>query len=119
MILVGDGNILSYAQATSDKPTLTSTEVKRLEKTSPSQDDSLRLVSYYALRQHKYQQRANEERKEWERRSRNITCIAAKYPRPVDSARNLYEYNLLKAAEMESLQAKYLNYAQTGRAELH
>ena len=35
----------------------------------------------------------------------------AQYPRPVDSARNLYEYYLYKASKAETLQAQYSQLA--------
>ncbi len=38
-------------------------------------------------------------------------ATAAKYPRPVDSARNLYEYYLSKAFEAEKLSARYSQLA--------
>jgi hypothetical protein len=65
------------------------------------------LANYYGERQADYLHQAAEEKKEWERRSQNITGAQAKYPRPVDSARNLYEYYMYKATEAGTLQAKY------------
>jgi len=40
--------------------------------------------------------------------------VAAKYPRPVDLARNLYEYYMYKASEMGALSLKY---SQLGAAD--
>jgi len=37
--------------------------------------------------------------------------MAAKYPRPADSARNLYEYYMYKANKAGALEAKYTNLA--------
>ena len=47
---------------------------------------------YFRAQQTKYQRQAQEEKAEWERRSQNVTGPAAKYPRPVDSSRDRYEY---------------------------
>jgi hypothetical protein len=69
------------------------------------------LASYYGSEKTNYLQQAAEEKKEWERRSQNIVSIAAKYPRPVDSAHNLYEYYMYKASEAGTLEAKYSNLA--------
>jgi hypothetical protein len=69
------------------------------------------LANYYGERQADYLRQAAEEKKEWERRSQNITGVLAKYPRPVDSARNLYEYYMYKASEAGTLQAKYQQLA--------
>jgi hypothetical protein len=54
---------------------------------------------------------AAAEKQEWERRNQSIMVIAAKYPRPVDSARNLYEYYLSKASEAEKMSEKYSQLA--------
>jgi len=40
-----------------------------------------------------------------------VTGIMAKYPRPVDSARNLYEYYMTRASEAGMLEAKYTRLA--------
>jgi hypothetical protein len=69
------------------------------------------LASYYGERKTDYLRQAAEEKTEWERRSQNITGVLAKYPRPVDSARNLYEYYMYKASEAGSLEAKYQQLA--------
>lgn len=70
------------------------------------------LANYYGEQKADYLRQAAEEKKEWERRSQNITGIQAKYPRPVDSARNLYEYYSFKASEAGSLEAKYHQLAE-------
>jgi hypothetical protein len=69
------------------------------------------LASYFGKQHSDYLQLAAEEKKEWERRSQNIAGIQAKYPRPVDSARNLYEYYMYKASEAGTLEAKYSRLA--------
>ena len=65
------------------------------------------LATYYNKEQKKYQLLANDEKKEWIRRSQNIVGIEAKYPRPVDSARYLYDYYTYKVAEDKILEVKY------------
>jgi len=69
------------------------------------------LASYYGTQKADYLHRAAEEKMEWERRAQNVTSLAAKYPRPVDSARNLYEYYMYKASKAETLQAKFSQLA--------
>jgi len=69
------------------------------------------LSSYYGDLRKNYLQQAAAEKKEWERRSQNTMGSAAKYPRPVDSARNLYEYYMYKASEAGTLEAKYSRLA--------
>jgi len=58
-----------------------------------------------------YSRKAADEKQEWERRSLNTSGINQKYPRPVDSARNLFEYYSYKASEAEGLAAKYTQLA--------
>jgi hypothetical protein len=65
------------------------------------------LASYYGAQHGYFLQQAAVEKQEWERRSQNVTGVLAKYPRPVDSARNLYEYYMDKASETGALEAKY------------
>jgi hypothetical protein len=72
------------------------------------------LASYYWREQKDYLQQAAEEKHEWIRRSQNIMVVAAKYPRPADSARNLYEYYMCKASEVAELSAKYSRLAAPG-----
>jgi len=69
------------------------------------------LASYFGKQHDNYLQKAAEEKKEWERRSQNVTSAAAKYPRPVDSARNLYEYYMYKATQAGTLEARYSHLA--------
>jgi len=72
------------------------------------------LAGYYGEQQTSYLKQAAEEKQEWVRRSQNIVGVAAKYPRPVDSARNLYEYYMYKASQMGALSLKY---SQLGAAD--
>lgn len=65
------------------------------------------LADYYAQQQASYQQQATAEKEEWERRSMNVSGPAAKPPRPVDSARNLFEYYAYKADHAGSLASHY------------
>ena len=69
------------------------------------------LASYYGVQKVDYLRQAAEEKKEWERRSKNVSGAFGKYPRPVDSSRNLYEYYMYKASKAETLEAKYSQLA--------
>jgi hypothetical protein len=89
----------------------TQAQVKELARSAHSPDQYKVLANYYSGLQKGYLQEAAEEKKEWERRSQNAVSILAKYPRPVDSARNLYEYYMYKASEAGNLEAKYSGLA--------
>jgi hypothetical protein len=85
----------------------TQAQLKKLAQEANTPNQYADLSAYYAEQQKKYAAHAAEEKAEWARRSQNIMVVAAKYPRPVDSARNLYEYYTYKATEAGQLAAKY------------
>ena len=86
-------------------------QAKQLARNAHAPEEYKVLASYYGERQNNYLRKAAEEKQEWARMNQNITSVAAKYPRPVDSARNLYEYYIYKASEAEALVAKYSRLA--------
>jgi hypothetical protein len=69
------------------------------------------LANYYKTQQDTYLQREEDAKMEWERRSQNTAGAFGKYPRPADSARNLYEYYRDKASEAGALESKYSRLA--------
>jgi hypothetical protein len=73
------------------------------------------LASYFRSRQQAYEQQAQVEKLEWEHRSENVTSVAAKYPRPVDSSRNRYEYFTYEAGQMSQRAEHYESL--TGKAQ--
>ncbi|MGB9408818.1 MAG: hypothetical protein WCA89_14875 [Terracidiphilus sp.] len=79
------------------------------EARTPEQYDI--LADCYKKLQKDYLEHAAVEKQEWVRRSQNTMATAAKYPRPVDSARNLYEYYLSMASKAEKLSAMYSQLA--------
>jgi hypothetical protein len=85
----------------------TQAQLKALARGAHAPEQYKSLANYYGERQKDYLQKAAEEKKEWERRSQNIVGTLAKYPRPVDSARNLYEYYMIRASDAGALEAKY------------
>jgi hypothetical protein len=85
--------------------------LKQLAHEARTQEQYMAFADCYEKLQNNYLQQAAEEKQEWARRSQNIMALAAKYPRPVDSARNLYEYYLSKASEAGKLSVKYSQLA--------
>ena len=93
----------------------TMAQVKQLALDAHAPEQYKVLASYYGQEQNRYARLAAEEKTEWDRRSSQpIVGSLAKYPRPVDSARNLYEYYTYKASENGSLEAKYNRIAAQG-----
>ena len=105
------GNAQGSASSQETGAHYTQAQVKELALNAHAPAQYMALASYFGEQKVNYLQKAAEEKKEWERRSQNVMGMAAKYPRPVDSARNLYEYYMYKAAEAGTLEAKYSRLA--------
>lgn len=86
----------------------TQAQVKQLALTARAPQQFKALAGYYGQEQNRYARLAAEEKAEWDRRSNQpIVGSLAKYPRPVDSARNLYEYYMYEASKNGALESKY------------
>jgi len=88
-----------------------SAHLKQLAREANTEEQYSTLAACYQKLHNDYLEQAAQEKQEWERRSQNVMATAAKYPRPVDSARNLYEYDLSKASEAEELSTKFSRLA--------
>jgi hypothetical protein len=88
-----------------------SSQLKQMARDAHTPEQYNALAQSYDQLQKSYLAKAAEEKQEWDRRSQNAVSISAKYPRPVDSARNLYEYYAYKASEAGALAAKYSQLA--------
>ncbi|HTB96916.1 MAG TPA: hypothetical protein VK716_07890 [Terracidiphilus sp.] len=86
-------------------------ELHKLVREAHSVDQYRQLASYFRARQIKLQQQAQAERAEWQRRSQDISSVSMKYPRPVDSSRNRYEYFMYEAGQMDQEASHYENLA--------
>ena len=106
---------LGTAQGTQPQPgkdnSYSQAELKRLVRDAHTPEQFRELAGYYGKEQQTYLQKAAEEKQEWVRRSQYVMASAAKYPRPVDSAHNLYEYDLSMASQAEKLSLKYSQLA--------
>lgn len=105
------GNAQSTASSPETDTNYTKAQLKQLALNAHAPTQYTALASYFGKQRSNYLQKAAEEKKEWERRSLNVTSAAAKYPRPVDSSRNRYEYFMYKASEAGTLEAKYSHLA--------
>ena len=111
---VGITGAQELAPSSNPKTHYSKAQAKQLMREAHSPNEYRALAGYYGEQQTSYLKQAAEEKQEWVRRSQNIVGVAAKYPRPVDSARNLYEYYMYKASEMGALSLKY---SQLGAAD--
>jgi hypothetical protein len=113
LALTGDTAAAIPSQTPADLQHLTPTEAKTLAKQAHTPEQFIALAGYYNQMESKYLQKAADEKREWERRAQSTAALSQKYPRPVDSARNLYEYFMTKASEMESLKARNAQKAES------
>jgi hypothetical protein len=105
------GSAQDTAYSTKTSAYYTRKQLKQLALNAHTQAQYTVLANYYGERQNEYLQKAAEEKQEWVSMSQNIISVAAKYPRPVDSARNRYDYYMYKASEEGMLEAKFRRLA--------
>lgn len=65
------------------------------------------LADCYAARQRMFRRKAAEEMRLWAERNAMINPLSEKWPRPVDSARNMHDYYEYMAGEAARLRAKF------------
>lgn len=92
----------------------TKAELAHLRQEAHTPEQYRALAVYFEHRKASYQEQAAQMKTEWERRSQNVVGPAAKYPRPVDSAKNLYEYYAYEADQAGVLEAKYEHLIGSG-----
>ncbi|MGA2672797.1 MAG: hypothetical protein ABSE99_06170 [Terracidiphilus sp.] len=105
--LSGMGSAQGAASPAQSDAQYTKAQLKQLVRDAHTSQQYGVLAAYYGSQQKDYLKQAAEEKQEWIRRSQNIMVVAAKYPRPVDSARYLYEYFTTKATEAGQQAARY------------
>lgn len=72
------------------------------------------LAAYFRSRQQTFEQQAQSEKMELDRRSQIAAASYQKYPRPVDSSRSRYEYFTYEAQQM-SQQAAHFEELSAGQ----
>ena len=111
LALAGVGMAQGTASSPETSADYTQAQVKQLARNAHAPEQYAALARYYGGQRENYLRQAAEAKKKWGQLSQNVTSVAAKYPRPVDSARNLYEYYMFKASKAETLEAKYSQMA--------
>ena len=91
----------------------TASQAKKLAQEAHTPEQYKVLASYYGNQQQDYRQQAAAEMHEWVRRMQITVSLYAKYPSPSDSARNLYQYYVVKESEAAALAAKYSQLANS------
>lgn len=82
-------------------------QVRKLARQAHSVEQYTAVADYYAMRQRIYARKATEAMHLWADRSMMITPLSEKWPRPVDSARNLHDYYAFESSHSAALFAKY------------
>lgn len=111
MLLFSAATQLASAQQTASDARLTRAEVRRMVREAHTVDQYSALADYYATAGRMYKRKAAEEMHLWAERSAMINPLSEKWPRPVDSARNLHDYYEYKANQAFQLQTKYSKLA--------
>ncbi|MGO9794509.1 MAG: hypothetical protein ACLPLZ_00255 [Terracidiphilus sp.] len=92
---------LIYAQPP-DHRSYTQSEIKQMIRDAHTAQQYHDLATYFQGRQQYFEQQAQSEKIEWDRRSQITAASYQKYPRPADSSRNRYEYFTYEARQMAS-----------------
>lgn len=93
-------------EVSADRPEYTGAQIKRLAREAYTVEQYTTLADYYATRKRLYKRKAAEEMNIWAERSTMVNPLSEKWPRPVDSARNLHDYYEYKENEAEALREK-------------
>ena len=94
-----------------DEAQYASAQIKKMVREAHTVEQYTVLSDYYATQQRMYKRKAAEEVHLWALRAEVISPLSEKWPRPVDSSRNRYEYFEYKVAESRELCAKYTRLA--------
>jgi hypothetical protein len=80
------------AQTTDQTISLSTSDAHRLMKTAHESGQYRALAAYFRQKEQSFSAERDTELALWNSRKQGITANQNKYPRPVDSARNLYDY---------------------------
>jgi hypothetical protein len=101
------GKLRAAEKNTLEETDYTSAQIKTMAREAHTVEQYTVLADYYATRQRMYKRKAAEEMHLWALRAEMVNPLSEKWPRPVDSARNLHDYYEYKAAQATALCAKY------------
>jgi len=104
----------AYAQPTSASH-YTHSELHKMMQEAHTEQQYKVLATYFRAQQQSFIQQAQSEKQEWERSGQDVTGSVGKYPRPVDSSRNRYEYLTYKADQMDKEAAHYESLSATAQ----
>lgn len=106
--------IVAQAQPTS-APHYTHSELRKMIQEAHTEQQYRVLAFYFRSQQQILERQAQAEKVEWDRASQDVTGPVAKYPRPVDSSKNRYEYFTFEGQQMSQKAAHYESLASSAR----
>jgi hypothetical protein len=107
-----------YANATtSNQEVCPDTQMTKLAREAHTGEQYSVLADCYAARQRMFRRKASEEMHLWAVRNAMINPLSEKWPRPVDSARNLHDYYEYKASQAARMQAMFSKRADEADAK--
>ncbi len=89
----------------------TANQVKQMIREAHTADQYRAVAHYFEQRHSDFSQMAADQMEEVQRRAQNTSGPAAKWPRPVDVARNLYDYYAHEADDAAFQADKYYRFA--------
>ena len=96
-----------------EQPKYTSSQIKTMARDAHTAVQYTVLANYYWTQELLYKRKAVEQMHLWRERAEMVTPLGEKWPRPVDSARNLHDYYEYRAAQSAALFSKYDRIADT------
>jgi hypothetical protein len=114
MVAVTALSLLAGTASAESSQTLSRSELNKMVAAAHSPEQYQELASYFRWRQQVFKDQAHAELIEWDRRSQIVGSIAEKYPRPVDSSRNRYEYFRYEEQKMGQKAAYYETLSDVG-----
>jgi hypothetical protein len=117
MIVLTAAQVRASEGADQAQPQYTGAQIKQMVREAHTVEQYTALADYYATRQRMFKRKAVEQMHLWAMRSTSTTPLSEKWPRPVDSARNLHDYYEYEASRSAALQAKYSRLADEAAAK--
>ena len=90
-------------------------QVEQMLRSAHTVEQYRMLASYFHSQQLVYEEKAQAEKQEWDRRSQVAAASYQKYPRPADSSRDRYEYFTSQAQQMSDKAAHYDSLAASAK----
>jgi hypothetical protein len=94
---------------------LSHAQVEQMLRSAHTVEQYTMLASYFHSQQVVFEEKAQSEKQEWDRRSQITAATYQKYPRPADSSRNRYEYFTSQAQDMGDKAAHYESLATSAK----